>query len=177
VDVLPREGETKETYVARKAKIVWLDEIFKHGENRLTNKDPNYKCPSRRTMGVVYALPHAINDPQDPDHNRVVTNQPLYPTYESPVTCWSSRHMSRVYYALGLDMWLNTYSFLTIQSRRGPPNFVQILSYPELTDTDMGKHRDAFTKAGLERMMNGKRPDIDFTIQGAQILKCLGAMS
>jgi hypothetical protein len=47
VDVLPREGETKETYVARKAKIVWLDEIFKHGENRLTNKDPNYKCPSR----------------------------------------------------------------------------------------------------------------------------------
>jgi hypothetical protein len=77
---------------------------------------------------VVYALPYAINDPQDTDNGRVVTNQPVYPTYENPVTGWSSRPMSRVYYALGLDLWLNSYTFLTVQSRRGPPNSVQILS-------------------------------------------------
>ena len=88
--------------------------IFKHGENRLTNEDPNYKCPSRQTMGVVYALPYAINDPQDPDNGRVVTNQPVYQIYKSPVTGWSSRPTSRVYYALGLYLWLNSYKFLTV---------------------------------------------------------------
>jgi hypothetical protein len=61
-----------------------------------------------------YALPYAINDPQDPDNGRVVTNQPVYQTYKSPVTGWSSRPTSRVYYALGLDLWLNSYKFLTV---------------------------------------------------------------
>jgi hypothetical protein len=80
-----------------------------------------------------------------------------------------------VYYTLGLDMWLNSYTFLTIQSRCGPPNFVQILNYPELTSTDMGKHRDAFTKVGLERVMNGKCPDIDFYYSGCANSQVFGS--
>jgi hypothetical protein len=74
-ELTTKKGDTRETILAKQVSCRWLDEIHKHDKtSTLANGDPGYKCAMRRTMAVVTEMPHAIEDPQDPDHGRLVTD-------------------------------------------------------------------------------------------------------
>jgi hypothetical protein len=57
-----------------------------------------------------------------------------------------------------LECYMDSFPFLTELSRELPPNWMQICVYTALNETSMGRHRDNYTKMGLQRMKRGLDP-------------------
>ena len=55
-----------------------------------------------------------------------------------------------------LWIWVVTWPYLTVQSRRHPPTHVQILFYYFLLAGMMGQHRDNSSAKDLKKIMNGE---------------------
>jgi hypothetical protein len=104
-----------------------------------------------------------------PDFDRSVVKMYSYICREAPLPRWQSRVTRLFQLAFMLEIYMDGFAFSTELSRQLPPNFMQICVYTALNETGMGRHRDNYTKAGLQRMKKGLDPgDPDATYLGVR---------
>ena len=156
--ILSRAGDTKESLAERQGNCRWLDEIFKHGKKESINGDPANKTCLRRTVSVAENRPYVINDLDASDRGRSVMKLPCYTCPEMSVVDWMCRPMKKVELAFLMECWVKAWPWLTIDSRREPPNMIQTLVYNAMSGTIMRMHRDNSRKNSITRMKNGQLP-------------------
>ena len=158
-EILAKDGDTKESLAERQLKCRWLDEIHKHGRgNTLLNGNPANKGPMRRTVAVMSDRPRKIEDLNARDNGRSVVTMPCYICPEQPVVFWSSRPMKQIELAFMMECWLKAWPWLTSDSRRNPPNWMQYVVYNDVQEVHMGMHRDNSKRRALDRMRSGQVP-------------------
>ena len=158
-DILTRSGDNKASLANRLYMNKWLDELHKHSKgSTLVNGDTEYKCPMRRTVSVCLDKPYKIENVEDRDHGKSVTAMYSYICPEMPVTRWMCRPMKQLELAFALECWEDGWPYYAKDSRRLPPNWMQVCVYHGLLKSSMGQHRDNYDKAGLARMRAGLPP-------------------
>jgi hypothetical protein len=158
-DIVTQEGDTKVSLATRQGCSKWLDVTHQHG-NAMVTGNPDCHTPVRCSMSNGKGKPYNINDvgADHPDFDRSVMKMYSYCCKEAPLPRWQSRVTRLFHLAFMLECYMDAFPFLTELSRELPPNWMQICVYTALNETSMGRHRDNYTKMGLQRMKRGLDP-------------------
>ena len=117
-----------------------------------------YKCAMRNTRSICKGEPYKIDDPEDPDHGREVTDQLSYQSFEMPTVWWNSRPMRQWMYAFVLEIWLTAWPVCTEISRRQPPTNIQSLAHAKVIGSGMNKHCDNRILQSVRNLKAGNDP-------------------
>ena len=81
-----------------------------------------------------------------------------YPNTECPNNKWMCRPANNMDYAQLLKNWAYMWSYGTEETRRRPPNGIQVLLYHKVLNRKMGFHRDNFGTNVMNRLETGRLP-------------------
>jgi len=159
-NIVPREGDTVETLAARISESEQLDEMapfYPLGYLVRQNNATTWKQAKRRSESVIVEPPHIYNGTDGEGKGREVMSLFVYPSHERHPDDWRDRPMSVSTFALLVHIWMSCWPFLTVQSRRCPPNHVERMHYFVLMMLQIGHHRDNFCVKDISSLMDGMK--------------------
>lgn len=151
-EVLPRQGDTVESLVARLAASEFLEDshVLKAGSGpkRVRLNATAYSQPRRRSWSVEVT----DADPKAPGSHTLLN----YTAFGRLAADWRARPMPRAVYFLGVCVWHAAYPFLTKVSQESAPTGCQLLLYYRLFGSCMGRHRDNYDNPQMHRVLRGE---------------------
>ena len=171
--LIPTEDDNKKSLIEKTSKSSTLDELNSYypaprrkskarwhwtRNGKLTRQNASgWTQARRRSMSIVKERVHVYNGDDGEGQGRSVISLFNYTSFGRHPDDWRGRPMRNFMFNFVLHIWMVTWPYLTVQSRRQPPTHVQTLYYYSLLKSHINDHRDNFSNKDIERIMNGEK--------------------
>lgn len=166
--LIPTSTDTRQALIQRISASPYLDEITSYypkarkksnaKKNGMTRQNgaAGWRQPKRRSASVVVQPEHVYEGDDGEGNGRDVMTLFNYTSWNRYADDWRARPMNVATMNLLLYVWVITWPYLTVQSRKHPPTHLQILLYYVCLDRCINGHRDNFSIEDITKIMNGE---------------------